>query len=190
MTYIELPLKNLDEMSEETCFLNDVLKEKKLAVVLGPPGSGKSSILEKYYRENPNDSKFITVREFLRSKFKLEKHIKVLLLDGLDEYRSASNVDKISVTMDLADKISELEVDNTVLSCRELDWYGEADISALRDAIGVNASAYQILPLSEDLQIKFAQLYKINNERFFIKKFTPYGFLENPQLFRMTVSAN
>jgi hypothetical protein len=187
MTYLDLPLKNLDEISEEACFLNDVLKEKNLVVVLGPPGSGKSSILTKYYKENSSNSTFTTVRQFLRSTFKLANHINVLLLDGLDEYRSASNVDKISVMMDLADKIRTLEIDKTVLSCRELDWYGEVDITSLRDIVGEHAYTYQILPLSEELQIKFAQLYQIENEKSFIEKFTSYGFLDNPQLFRMTI---
>jgi len=188
MSLLDLTLINLDKNGGETCSLREAIQKESLVVLLGSPGSGKTSLLEKYQHENPDDTQLLSVRVFLRPKTEVERHIKVLLLDGLDEFRCISNVEKTSVIVDLAEKINALEIERLVISCREMDWYGESDVESLHEIIAKRVSVFRILPLDDNQKIAFAKLRQIQDAVTFVTKFSMCGFLENPQLFRMLAS--
>lgn len=185
MKYINLNLKKHDEKDANNYLLDDVIKKYEIVVLLGPPGSGKSSILEKYENDHGNSSQRFKVNKFLKLNAQIGKDTKVLLLDGLDEYRSVA-ADKAFIITEIGNKINELPKNiHVVISCREMDWYGETDVTALQEEINRTANLYNILPLNEIQKVELADLHKIKNPDVFIKKFSDHGFLNNPQMFKM-----
>lgn len=133
MRYVDLSLKRIDkekdQKGDKKYLFDEAVKEGKINIILGTPGSGKTSLLKKF-ESNNEDVQFITVKKFLKLNKKVDPSIQILLLDGLDEYRSISD-DKMFVVDELGDRISSLLEDNNNLkiavSCREMDWYGDTD---------------------------------------------------------------
>ncbi len=167
--------------------LSEAIGLSAISVVLGAPGSGKSSLLDKFAHEHDN-SKRMTVRKFLESKTEPETSIDTLLLDGLDEYRSSQPSEKAYTVERLAEKISEIMKGRSlrfVIACREMDWYGETDVKSLTDEIRQPCKVYGISPLDDDQQLEIARLFEISDPATFVNKFQSTGFLRNPQMFSM-----
>ena len=164
-------------------FLDEAIETNSLVVVLGSPGSGKTSILEKYFDTN-EEAQFLKIKKFIKLDNQVNTDTTVLLLDGLDEYRSVST-DKTFVIEELANKLKALNDIKIVISCREMDWYGESDKSALKDVLDSDAVVFSVQLLNLVQQIELATIYGIDNPQSFIDKFSPYGFLDNPQMFKM-----
>ena len=113
MNYIDLTLQNLEDEKIKDSFEN-ILKHNKndVIVILSSPGSGKTSILKKFNNKNKELSSFIKVKDFL--KFDIPNN-EILLLDGLDEYRSLEN-DKVFVVTELGNRLSKLKYKKVVES--------------------------------------------------------------------------
>ncbi len=176
MSYIDLTLKQLDQERNEIefCTLEKAINGKnKLIVLLGAPGSGKSTLLQKYQNDLEDKSQLFTIKKFLRLSPELQPGTKLIFLDGLDEYRSTSN-DKTFVMTELGDRICQFAKDNTVvISCREMDWYGETDVAALKDEVNQEVALYAIQALDTDQQFKLAVIFDIQDIDTFISKFSP-----------------
>lgn len=186
MSKIDLPLKHLNDTENVTCNLTDAINKHNLIVILGAPGSGKTSILQKYQEENSSKTKFYNAKDFIKLDLdkNIDETIEVLLLDGLDEFRS-TETDKAFVVKQLAHKISNLKHLTIVISCREMDWYGETDSKALQDEIKQDVGLYRVLPMQYSEQLQLAYSLKISNPEVFIEQFQSFGFLDNPQMFYM-----
>ncbi|MCD4819395.1 MAG: hypothetical protein K8S23_11955 [Candidatus Cloacimonetes bacterium] len=186
MKYINLNLKKIDTQNEEIVKFDKVIELNQIVIILGAPGSGKSSILNKYNIEN-EETQYVTVKKFLKLNKEVNKDTQILLLDGLDEYRSTSN-DKALVISKLGNKIQEILSTRCLkiaISCRELDWFGEYDKNALKNEINTDVVLYRILPLN-NVQIKeLAKILSVDKSEIFIQKFSKFGFLDNPQMFFM-----
>lgn len=188
MSYIDLSLKQINAKERLFYKLSEIINNNKISVILGAPGSGKSSLFKKYFEENQSTTKNLKVKEFIRLAVNINEDIKVLLLDGLDEFRVVSR-DKTFVLSELGHKLNgllELHKDlKIVISCREMDWYGESDKNALKDQINFEAVLFNILPLNKDQQEELSTLLQIENQEEFLDKFYEKGFLDNPQMFWM-----
>lgn len=189
MNYIDLEFKshNSDKNSNKINNINDVISKSTLVVLLGAAGSGKTCVLEKYQNDNKEDSYFLTVKEFIKLNSSIDDNVKILLLDGLDEYRSIEN-DKTFVITKLADSISKIKdthpnITTIVISCREMDWYGQTDENALKTHIKEKAKLYSILPLDETKQKELADLLEIDPS--VTEELKSYGLLSNPQMLSM-----
>ena len=182
MNYIDLTLQNLEDEKTKNSFEN-ILKynTNNVIVLLGSSGSGKTSILKNFNNKNKELSSFIKVKDFL--KFDIPNN-EIFLFDGLDEYRSLEN-DKVFVVTELGNRLSKLKYKKVVISCRELDWYGDTDKNSLMFQIQSNVSIYKVCPLSYKEKIELSSLLDISNHESFISKYDEYGFLDNPQLFTM-----
>lgn len=99
------------------------LAGQPVVVVLGEPGSGKSTELEREAART--GGAFLSIREFLVGLVP-QSGSGPLFLDGLDEAR-ASGSDRISVLLQIAVKLRELGRPQVRLSCRAADWFGELD---------------------------------------------------------------
>lgn len=185
--YIDLFLKKHSNETEEIISFNDALQESRIIIILGAPGSGKTSLLEKYYQDHPTRTKFIKIKSFLKFPIAMEDCTEIVLLDGLDESRCFEK-DEIFLMVELAHRIQELpDTIKVVITCREMDWYGESDIQALKDVVGNIAHVYKIQPMNELQQKKLAELHSVDNIEIFMRKFSSHGFLSNPQMFTMLV---
>jgi len=186
MRYINLSLKKHDKPDSDNNIytLEQIIQNNDIAIVLGSPGSGKTSILEKYFNEHRNESQYVKIKKFLKFDSLVKDEIKVLLLDGLDEYRSVMN-DKSFVLNELGNKINELKDIKIIISCREMDWYGETDKNALKEEINKDVAIFRILPLRRSQKEELARLLSVENPQIFIDRFSTYCFLENPQMFTM-----
>jgi len=184
--FIDLSLKQISKGSLENITIDKAIKDNILTVILGAPGSGKSSILKKYAEENEH-CKLLKIKEFLKLEIKIPQNTETLLLDGMDEYRSIES-DKVFVTTKLASQLNEILKEKKlqiVLTCREMDWYGENDVNALSNGINITPEIYQLLPLDATQKNELAEICNIEYARRFIDKFSKYGLLENPQMFVM-----
>ncbi len=166
--------------------LDKAIEENNLIVILGAPGSGKSSILEKYQTEHEATAQFLKIKKFLRLEPKIIQGTKILLLDGLDEYRN-TETDKTFVIDELAANISQLQDIKIVIACREMDWFGDYDQKALEYALKNNPAVLRLEPLNANQKQKMSELYEIADKKTFFDKFDHFGFLDNPQLFKMAV---
>jgi len=186
MKYIDLTLKRLDKENDETttCTLKEAIQNDNLIVLLGAPGSGKSTLLQEYH-ELKDESQLFTIKKFLRLQPEIAPNTRFIFLDGLDEYRSTSN-DKAFVMTELGNRICQFTEDYTiVISCREMDWYGETDVAALNDEVNKEAALYVIQPLDANQQRELAAIFDVDDIDTFISKFSHLGFLDNPQMFKM-----
>jgi len=91
MKYIDLFIQKVKKdkdptQSESKHILSEIIQNHKISIVLGSPGSGKTSILRKYAQDFPTESQFVKVNSILNERFKVNEDIKYLLFDGLDEY--------------------------------------------------------------------------------------------------------
>lgn len=185
--YIDLFLKKHSNETKEIISFNDALQESRIIIILGAPGSGKTSLLKKYYQDHPSRTKFIKIKSFLKFPIAMEDCTEIVLLDGLDESRCFEK-DEIFLMEELAHRIKELpDTIKVVITCREMDWYGESDIQALKDVVGNIANVYKIQPMNELQQKELAELYSVDNIEIFMRKFSSHGFLSNPQMFTMLV---
>lgn len=188
MSYIDLYLKQINAKERILYKFSEIINKNKISVVLGAPGSGKSSLFKKYFEENESTTKNIKVKSFIKLNTTINENIKVLLLDGLDEYRVVSR-DKTFVLSELGHKLNGLLESHkdlkVVISCREMDWYGESDKNALKDQLNHEASLFNILPLNQEQQKELCELFKVEEQENFLEKFYEKGFLDNPQMFWM-----
>ena len=76
MNYIDLNLKKHNNKEEKTYLLNDVIDDNKFIVILGSPGSGKTSIFKKY------ESELMITRQEL---FTVKGFIKLQLIPEINE---------------------------------------------------------------------------------------------------------
>ena len=83
MNWLDLPISNLEEDKAETCFLSEAIRKESLVILLGSPGSGKTSLLEKYQTENPKKTQLIPIRIFLRPKTETKKTFRFFFWMGL-----------------------------------------------------------------------------------------------------------
>lgn len=188
MRIIDLSIKNISNKKNSITSLNDAIDKFNFIILLGSPGSGKSSLLEKYQSDNSENSQKISVKKFIKLNKKIDDSISILLLDGLDEYRT-TEIDKSFIIEEIADKISSLKNERKdlqiVISCREMDWYGESDKTALREELKQEVEVFNILPLNFHQQNEMAINLSIENRDDFLDKFSFKGFLDNPQMFKM-----
>lgn len=184
MTLIDIPITYI--LSKKQYIFNNAIREYDNIVLLGTPGSGKTSLLDKYEAEYEKSFK-ISIKEFIRLDVNIPKDIQVLLLDGLDEYRSFEK-DKSFVITELAHKLKKYDC-KKVISCRELDWYGDNDNKILKSTLSQDFEIFKINLLEETFQRNIINMLNPNLDADkIINRFSFTGLLKNPQLLKMIIS--
>ncbi|TDK59578.1 hypothetical protein E2I14_18690 [Sapientia aquatica] len=135
-------------------------------VLLGDPGAGKTETFKKEAHES--NGTYIVARDFILFDHDIEKHDSIFFIDGLDEMRSGSTdgrtpLDQIRV------KLAKLGRPQFRLSCREADWLGASDASAL-------------VSVSPDEKIKILHLNPLTNQDV-LAVLQNSSAISNPELF-------
>jgi len=158
------------------------LLDNKFSLILGSPESGKTR-LAKHLEEIFPKSKYFTVQNFMELENTEEVLSDLLILDGFDEYR-IFQTSKNHTIRTFARKIDKLLNKKIILTCRELDWYGDKDTTALKDVLNIEIKQYFIEPIDEEILDNFLEKEKnIDKEK--IYNFFKKGFITTPQLFEI-----
>lgn len=139
--------------------IEKIMSENQNVVLLGVPGSGKSVLLQHFYEKHKNECELVLVKQFVKMPVRIKDGAKYFLLDGFDELRCAST-EKESKIYDVVAKLMEVEKKcHTLISCREMDWYGDNDDRALENNLSYPVKKVYIAPLSYEQKIDFADQY-------------------------------
>ena len=105
-------------------------------VLLGEPGSGKTTAFDMEYRADPEGSERVTARDF--ATLDLDSHPewreKTLFIDGLDEMRTAAS-DWGAPLDSIRNRLERLGHPRFRISCRAGEWLGENDAAALKQLV-------------------------------------------------------
>ena len=103
-------------------------------VLLGDPGSGKSTAFETEYEEVQEDASPVSASKFRARRLDChpEWRARTLFIDGLDEIRAGSP-DARTPLDEICERLDALGRPRFRLSCREADWLGANDWKHLKD---------------------------------------------------------
>ena len=191
-------VRECTEVPEETTRRQDVrsgplraFREVPAYVLLGDPGSGKSTSFEAECEALGDEAYPVTARDFLTLDFpdSLEWRRRIFFIDGLDEVRAG--VADVRTPFDaIRRKLDHLGNPRFRLSCREADWLGTNDRSNLaRVAPNGCVMVLRLDPLTnEDVEQVLAGRSGIDDARAFIATAAEKGIgglLRNPQCLDM-----
>ena len=114
-----------------------VFRDKSAYVLLGDPGTGKTTAFKQEYSALGSEALFVTARDFLTFDVDLhpEWRGKILFIDGLDEVRAGPNDARHSLD-GIRQRLDQLGKPVFRLSCRAADWLGNNDAVKLSSVVG------------------------------------------------------
>lgn len=162
-------------------------------VLLGEPGSGKSTVFEREAEALGDGARYTTVRDFLRSDLDDADRRRILFIDGMDEQRAAKGID--TPLDSLVTKLKKLGQPSFRLSCRAADW-NQLDTKELKTVVQDGRIVeLQLQPLSEEDIERVLESWmpaRLSNPKKFIETAKQNGLesmLGNPMLIDLLVSA-
>ena len=169
-------------------------RESDAYVLLGPPGSGKTTLFEKVETEHTG-CHYVTARNFLAlgEKPEWKERDATLFIDGLDEKRAGSPDGRTPLD-DIRAKLETLGRPRFRLSCRETDWFGSSDRTHLetvsRDG---RLKVLRLDPLSDEgIRALLNRRADVDDADAFIDEAREKGIdhlLTNPQTLKMLADA-
>ena len=119
-------------------------------VLLGDPGSGKTTAFQSESEALGDEALFITARDFLVHATALNELCgKTLFIDGLDEVRAGKS-DARTPFDEIRSLLIKLDRPRFRISCREADWLGESDRQGLSYVVPDSSLAVlRLEPLTE-----------------------------------------
>lgn len=165
-------------------------REFEAYVLLGDPGAGKTTL----FRREADDSGglYISARDFLTFN-RDEWRGRTLFIDGLDETRAGK--EDVRTPLDaIRGKLDQLGCPRFRLSCREADWLGGNDQSALNGcAPNGKVVVLHLNALTEpDIAAILSNDQRVGDADVFMQKAKQYsleGLLYNPQTLDMLIAA-
>ena len=113
-----------------------VFRDKPAYVLLGDPGTGKTTAFEQECLDLGSEAHFVTARDFLT--FDVDLHPewtgKMLFIDGLDEVRAGTSDARHSLD-GIRQRLDRLGKPVFRLSCRAADWLGTNDLANLSSVV-------------------------------------------------------
>ena len=150
-TCVEVSQENQNENPKWVAKPLESFRSSYAYVLLGDPGSGKSTAFEVEAGAAGENAELISARDFIT--FNADRHPewkdKTLFIDGLDEVRLSSG-DKREALDKVRRQLDDLGCPRFRISCRESDWLGDNDRKNLRlVSPGNRISVLRINPLTE-----------------------------------------
>lgn len=163
---------------EGTEVLVSSLRNRHCYVLLGEPGSGKSTVLAQEASHIGIDS--VTVRYFLNNL--PTQPGAFVCLDALDEYRTEGSAsDRL---YNLANAMAGASVSRWRITCRAEDWRLDADLAALSGLSGDEPiCVVELLPLNTEETLALLKYFGCEFPQQFLDKaehMGALGFVENP----------
>ena len=164
-------------------------------VLLGDPGSGKTTVFESEHEALDEATCLVTARDFLT--WDLDSHPewrrKTLLIDGLDEIRAGS-ADARTPFDRIRSRLDKLGRPRFRLSCRDADWLGDNDRSRLASVSpDSQLTVLRLDPLTDSDVVRILEAHPdIHDPQAFIRSAREHGIdrlLENPMSLRILVDA-
>ena len=131
-TCIEIQQESADQNFPSDCTSLREFRSSPAYVLLGDPGSGKSTEFGQEYRERVEEAELVTARDFLTLDLDSRPawRGKTLFIDGLDEIR-AGQANARTPFDEIRARLDRLGKPKFRISCREADWLGENDRAKL-----------------------------------------------------------
>ena len=188
-TCTEIPQSDTgQEASSRSRWLADY-RDTSAYVLLGDPGSGKTTSFQAERDVLGEDARFVTARDFLTLEPSPEWQGRTLFIDGLDEVRAGGGDARTPLDA-LRGRLDALGRPRFRLSCREADWLGANDRRHLAAVTaGVGLAVLRLDPLkASDIARLLSARPRVGDVRAFVEKAERQGvagFLTNPQCLNM-----
>lgn len=185
-----IPLRDERQKSERVSRPLSEFQDAPAYVLLGDPGSGKTTAFETECDALGEEARRVKARDFLELPLKKhpEWHGRTLFIDGLDEVRAgASDVRK---PLDkIRNRLEKLGHPRFRLSCREADWLGENDRQHLTTVSkDKSVTVLRLDPLTESDIGQILENHGIDDTQAFMADAFDRridGLLANPQTLEM-----
>lgn len=159
-------------------------------VLLGDPGSGKTKAFMREADESGGE--YIKARDFATFESGAEYQGKTLFIDALDEMR-ADGKDGQTPLDHIRKHLDRIGRPRFRLSCREADWLGDSDRSALlRVSPNGEVIALHLDPLTDNDIIEILRQKNVPDPAAFVRKAGEHRLVEllrNPQTLNLLVDA-